>query len=197
MRPAPRTVARISLLALVLSAVLVAGVAASLRTDAARAAEEKLPSYRCCFRIDTLMTGRLDTVFDDVVLSAPQHATWTFRNSELVTYAMTGSGPRIQRAWARKGGPWPRTPTSVSAHLSRAFGQPVQVAATNFDLLPNPRLVVTGIDNRGRWRLSEVSLRMNWSELWGALRAGSWTWAEATVAPRCLVKPKRSRSTRI
>jgi hypothetical protein len=40
--PAPRTVARVSLLALVLSAVLVAGVAASLRTDAARAAEEKL-----------------------------------------------------------------------------------------------------------------------------------------------------------
>ena len=78
------------------------------------------------------------------------------------------------------------SPTSVSAHLSRAFGQPVQVAATNFDLLPNPRLVVTGIDNRGRWRLSEVSLRMNWSELWGALRAGSWTWAEATIAPQVL-----------
>ena len=96
--------ARVSLLALVLSAVLVAGVAASLRTDAARAADEKLPSYRCCFRIDTLMTGRLDTVFEDVVLSAPQHATWTFRNSELVTYAMTGAGPRIRRAWARKGG---------------------------------------------------------------------------------------------
>ena len=108
-RPASRTVARVSLLALVLSAVLVAGVAASLRTDAARAAEEKLPSYRCCFRIDTLMTGRLDTVFDDVVLSAPQHTSWTFRNSELVTYSMTTAGPRIRRAWARKGGAWPRS----------------------------------------------------------------------------------------
>jgi hypothetical protein len=78
------------------------------------------------------------------------------------------------------------SPSSISAHLTRAFGQPVQVAATNFDLFPNPRLIVTGVDNRGRWRLSEVSLRMNWSELWNALRAGSWTWAEATVAPQVL-----------
>jgi len=78
------------------------------------------------------------------------------------------------------------SPASVSAHLSKSFGQTVQVATTNFDLLPNPRLVVTGVDNAGRWRLNEVSLRMNWSELWGALRAGSWTWAEATVAPQVL-----------
>lgn len=78
------------------------------------------------------------------------------------------------------------SPESVSAHLSKSFGQNVRVAATNFDLLPNPRLVVTGVDNGGRWRLNEVSLRMNWSELWGALRAGSWTWAEATVAPQVL-----------
>ena len=99
--------ARVSLLALVLTAVLVGGALASLHTDAARAADEKLPSYRCCFRIDTLMTGRLDTVFEPVVQSAPQRATWTFRNSELVTYSVTSAGPRIRRAWARKGGPWP------------------------------------------------------------------------------------------
>ena len=78
------------------------------------------------------------------------------------------------------------SPSSVAAHLSKSFGQNVKVASTNFDLLPNPRLVVTGVDNAGRWRLSEVSLRMNWSELWNALRAGSWTWAEATVAPQVL-----------
>lgn len=72
---------------------------------------------------------------------------------------------------------------SVAKHLGETFGTPVAVAATNFDFFPNPRLVVTGIDNPGRWKLDEVSLRMNWSELWNALRAGSWTWAEATIAP--------------
>jgi hypothetical protein len=78
------------------------------------------------------------------------------------------------------------SPTSVAAHLSKSFGQSVKVGSTDFDLLPNPRLVVTGVDNAGRWRLNEVSLRMNWSELWNALRAGSWTWAEATVGPQVL-----------
>jgi hypothetical protein len=72
---------------------------------------------------------------------------------------------------------------SVSAHLTQSFGKPVSVAKTNFDLFPNPRLVVIGVESSGRWQIGEVSLRMNWVELWNALRAGSWTWAEATVAP--------------
>jgi hypothetical protein len=69
------------------------------------------PGYRCCFRLDALMTGRLDTVYDDVPgkPSDDEQATWTFMTSELVVYSVTGSTPRLRRASARRGGPWPST----------------------------------------------------------------------------------------
>jgi hypothetical protein len=85
-------------------------LAASLMLSAGAPAAS-LPDYRCCFRLDALMTGRLDTVYDDKPgkPSDDEQATWTFMTSELVVYSITGTGPRFRRASARRGGPWPQT----------------------------------------------------------------------------------------
>ena len=78
---------------------------------AAGAPAASSPDYRCCFRLDALMTGRLDTVFDDLPgkPSDDEQATWTFMTSELVVYDVTRGGQRVRRASARRGGPWPQT----------------------------------------------------------------------------------------
>src|SRR5215204_623578 len=84
-------------------------VAASLLLSAGAPAAS-LPDYRCCFRLDALMTGRLDTVYELPTSAADdQQATWTFRTSELVVYSVTNGVPRLRRAFARRGGPWPQT----------------------------------------------------------------------------------------
>jgi hypothetical protein len=84
-------------------------VAASLLLSAGAPAAS-LPDYRCCFRLDALMTGRLDTVYELPTSAADdQQATWTFRTSELVVYSVTNGVPRLRRAYARRGGPWPQT----------------------------------------------------------------------------------------
>ncbi len=95
-----RLVLRVSFLALAASLLLSAGAPAA-----------SLPDYRCCFRLDALMTGRLDTVYDDKPgkPSDDERATWTFMTSELLVYSVTGGGPRLQRASSRRGGPWPQT----------------------------------------------------------------------------------------
>ena len=94
-----RLVLRAAFLALVVSLLLSAGAPAA-----------SLPDYRCCFRLDTLMTGRLDTVFElPTAQNDNQQATWTFMTTELVVYDVTAGGPRLRRAWARRGGAWPRT----------------------------------------------------------------------------------------
>lgn len=71
----------------------------------------------------------------------------------------------------------------IAERLSVAFKQPVRVAATDFRITPTPRLVVRGIDFGGRFKADEVSLLINWRDLWEALRGGQWVWGEATVAP--------------
>jgi hypothetical protein len=43
-------------------------------------------------------------------------------------------------------------------------------------------LIVRGID-AVQFKADEVSLLINWKDLWGAIRGGSWVWSEATVAP--------------
>src|ERR671912_1407405 len=93
-----RLVLRVAFLALVVSLLLSAGAPAA-----------SLPDYRCCFRLDTLMTGRLDTVFElPTAQNDNQQATWTFMTTELVVYDVTAGGPRLPRAWApRRGGPAP------------------------------------------------------------------------------------------
>lgn len=99
---------RVGSLRLVLRALFLALVASLLLSAGAPAAS--LPDYRCCFRLDALMTGRLDTVYDGP--SAPsddEQATWTFMTSELVVYSVTRAGPQLRRAFTRRGGPWPRT----------------------------------------------------------------------------------------
>ena len=94
-----RLVLRVSFLALASSLLVAAGAPAAVS-----------PDYRCCFRLDALMTGRLDTVFEDLPgkPSDDEQATWTFMTSELVVYDVTRSGQRLRRASARRGGPWPQ-----------------------------------------------------------------------------------------
>ena len=89
--------------------VLFLGLSASLLLSAGAPAATS-PDYRCCFRLDALMTGRLDTVYESA--SAPsddEQATWTFMTSELVVYSVTGGAPRLRRTYTRRGGPWPQT----------------------------------------------------------------------------------------
>ena len=50
-----RLALRVAFLALAASLLLSAGAPAA-----------GLPDYRCCFRIDALMTGQLDTVYDNL-----------------------------------------------------------------------------------------------------------------------------------
>lgn len=75
------------------------------------------------------------------------------------------------------------SPAGIAARLTRGFGQPVRVAGTEFRFTPTPRLVVTGVDVGGAYRLGEVSLHFNWDDALRALRGGTWIWGEAAVAP--------------
>lgn len=95
-----RLALRVTFLALAASLLLSAGAPAA-----------GLPDYRCCFRIDSLMTGRLDTVYDDLPgkPSDDERATFTFMTSELLVYSFTGGRPQLRRAFTRRGGPWPAT----------------------------------------------------------------------------------------
>jgi hypothetical protein len=71
----------------------------------------------------------------------------------------------------------------IGERLSSAFKRPVRVAETEFQVTPTPRLVVRGVDVGGQFKADEVSLLINWKDLWAALRGGQWVWGEATVAP--------------
>lgn len=95
-----RLALRVAFLALAASLLLSAGAPAA-----------GLPDYRCCFRIDALMTGRLDTVYDDLPgkPSDDERATFTFMTSELLVYSFTGGRPHLRRAFTRRGGTWPAT----------------------------------------------------------------------------------------
>jgi hypothetical protein len=95
-----RLALRVTFLALAASLLLSAGAPAA-----------GLPDYRCCFRIDSLMTGRLDTVYDDLPgkPSDDERATFTFMTSELLVYSFPGGRPHLRRAFTRRGGPWPAT----------------------------------------------------------------------------------------
>ncbi len=70
----------------------------------------------------------------------------------------------------------------VAERLSEVFRQPVAVTDTEFRFTPSPRMVVRGI-RAGEVRVDEVSLLINWKDLWSALRGGQWVWGEATIAP--------------
>ena len=60
---------------------------------------------------------------------------------------------------------------------------PVRVADTDFRFSPTPRLIVRGIDVGGQFKADEVSLLINWKDLWSAMRGGNWVWSEALIAP--------------
>ena len=84
---------RVGSLRLVLRVVLprARGVSLAVRRRTGRS----LTDYRCCFRIDALMTGRLDTVYDDLPgkPSDDERASFTFMTSELLVYTFTGGRP--------------------------------------------------------------------------------------------------------
>ncbi|MGZ8273775.1 MAG: hypothetical protein ACXWUM_07645 [Burkholderiaceae bacterium] len=71
----------------------------------------------------------------------------------------------------------------VGERLTAAFKRPVTVADTAFQITPTPRLVIRGVDVAGQFVAEEVSLLINWKDLWSALRGGQWVWGEATIAP--------------
>ena len=73
----------------------------------------------------------------------------------------------------------------VAERLSDVFRRPVAVADTEFRFTPSPRMVVRGI-SAGDIKADEVSLLINWKDLWSAIRGGQWVWGEATVAPMSL-----------
>jgi len=71
----------------------------------------------------------------------------------------------------------------VSERLTAVFKRPVRVADTDFRFSPTPRLLVRGIDVGGQFKADEVSLLINWKDLWSAIRGGNWVWSEALIAP--------------
>ena len=71
----------------------------------------------------------------------------------------------------------------VGERLTAVFRRPVQVADTEFRFSPTPRLTVRGIDAAGQFKADEVSLLINWKDLWSAVRGGNWVWSEAVIAP--------------
>lgn len=73
--------------------------------------------------------------------------------------------------------------TRIGERLSAAFKRPVTVAETAFQITPTPRLVIRGVDVDRQFTAEEVSLLINWRDLWAALRGGQWVWGEATIAP--------------
>ena len=95
-----RLVLRVGFLALAASLLLSAGAPAA-----------SLPDYRCCFRVDALMTGQLDTIYDDLPgkPSDDERASFTFMTSELLVYSVTGGRPHLRRAFTRRGGSWPQS----------------------------------------------------------------------------------------
>ncbi|HTN48888.1 MAG TPA: hypothetical protein VMK32_05605 [Burkholderiaceae bacterium] len=73
----------------------------------------------------------------------------------------------------------------VAEGLTQVFRRPVTVSDTEFRFTPSPRMVIRGIQ-AGDIKVEEVSLLINWKDLWSALRGGQWVWGEATVAPLSL-----------
>lgn len=71
----------------------------------------------------------------------------------------------------------------VSERLTAVFKRQVRVADTDFRFTPTPRLTVRGIDAGGQFKADEVSLLINWRDLWSAVRGGNWVWSEALIAP--------------
>ena len=94
-----RLVLRVAFLALAASLLLASGAPAASSVD-----------YRCCFRLDAVMTGRLDTVYDDLPgkPSDDERASFTFMTSELLVYSFAGGRRHLRRAFTRRGGPWPQ-----------------------------------------------------------------------------------------
>ncbi len=71
----------------------------------------------------------------------------------------------------------------VSERLTAVFKRPVRVAESDFRFSPTPRLIVRGIDVGGQFKADEISLLINWKDLWSAIRGGNWVWSEALIAP--------------
>ena len=71
----------------------------------------------------------------------------------------------------------------VSERLTAVFKRPVRVAETDFRFSPTPRLIVRTIDVGGQFKADEISLLINWKDLWSAIRGGNWVWSEALIAP--------------
>lgn len=72
---------------------------------------------------------------------------------------------------------------AIAAKLSTAAGMPVTIAAREFALWPQPRMVLKGVDVGGKLTADEVALQMNWEEVWAGAKVGRWVFGEAVVSP--------------
>jgi hypothetical protein len=70
----------------------------------------------------------------------------------------------------------------VGERLTAVFKRPVRVASSDFGFSPTPRLTLRGID-AGQFKADQITLLINWKDLWSALRGGQWVWGEAVIAP--------------
>lgn len=70
----------------------------------------------------------------------------------------------------------------VEAQIGGALGVPVSVRATDLQLFPSPRLVVSDVIAQTGLRLPEIAMQFNWRDaLWG-LQTSTWVLGEARVA---------------
>jgi|GEM_PF-767940 len=104
---------------------------------------------------------------------------WMKRLLMVAVIAVIGAGVYATLAPLRE----ETSASRVAERLTAVFKRPVQVASTDFRFSPTPRLTVRGIDAGGQFQADEVSLLINWRDLWSAIRGGNWVWSEALIAP--------------
>lgn len=65
------------------------------------------------------------------------------------------------------------SPRQLEQHLSAAIGRPVTVASTGLRMLPKPRLSIQGVGIEGVGALPELSIEMNFRQLYSGLASGA------------------------
>ena len=85
----------------------------------------------------------------------------------------------------------------IADRLTTVLKRPVTVAGSEFRLLPTPRLVIREVSAAGQFKADEVSILINWKDIWAALRGGQWVWGEATIAPLTMTPAQAMSAVRV
>ena len=72
---------------------------------------------------------------------------------------------------------------AIAARLSTAAGVPVTIAARQFAVWPQPRMVLKGVTVGDQLKADEVALQMDWEEVLAGAKVGRWVFGEAVVSP--------------